>query len=72
MNATKKYKVTVYERLRTDVLVEASSEEEAINIAEEAYLRGEIVLGDRDYDGPEFAIMNEISEDDSQYLLEFS
>ncbi len=68
-----KYKVTVYERLRTDVIVEASSKEEALRIAENAYIAGDIVLGDRDYDGPEFVVSEDagLSDERDVCLLGF-
>ena len=60
----KQYKVIIYERFRKDVLVEAFSEEEALLAAENAYTSGDVVLEERDYDGPEFLVSEVFGADD--------
>ena len=54
----RRYTVSVIEMSRKDVVVIADSEENAKAKAEEMWSRGEILIGDRDFDGAEFRIKN--------------
>lgn len=46
-----KYVITVTEKLQRNFVIEAGSAEGAVELVEEAYKNGDIVLTDRDYAG---------------------
>ena len=57
MEEKKRYRVAVTELLRRTVVVEAESEREAARRAEDAWKNGEILLGDRDFEGTEYFVL---------------
>ena len=59
MEEKKRYRVAVTELLRRTVVVEAGSEHEALRRAEDAWKNGEILLGDRDFEGTEYFVLEE-------------
>ena len=59
MEEKKRYRVAVTELLRRIVVVEAGSEHEALRRAEDAWKNGEILLGDRDFEGTEYFVLGE-------------
>ncbi len=59
MEEKKRYRVAVTELLRRTVVVEAGSEHEALRRAEDAWKNGEILLGDRDFEGTEYFVLGE-------------
>lgn len=70
MSEKKRYKVAVTEMLRRTVLVEAGTENEARRRAEDAWRNGEILLGDRDFEGTEFFVVGESESDETDKDLE--
>ena len=62
------YFVTVIETLKKKVEVEATSEEDAINLVETAYNKCDIILDENDFTGVKFKISkvieNDIEEED--------
>lgn len=70
MGERKRYKVAVTEILRRTVLVEAETENEARRRAEDAWKNGEILLGDRDFEGSECYVVGETDSDESEKQLE--
>ena len=71
MESKRMFKVAVTELLRRTVLVEAESEAEARRRAEDAWKNGEILLGDRDFEGTEYFVLGETnSGDESEKHLE--
>ena len=59
MEQKKTYKVAVTEVLRKVVLVDAVNEKEARRRAEDAWTAGELLLGDRNFNGTEFYVLGE-------------
>jgi len=70
MGERKRYKVAVTEILRRTVMVEAETENEARRRAEDAWKNGEILLGDRDFEGSEYYVVGEAESDESDKHLE--
>ncbi len=70
MDEKKKYKVAVTELFRKTVLVEAKSESEARRRTEDAWKNGEIILGDRDFEGIEYYVLGEAESAESEKDLE--
>ena len=70
MAERKKYKVAVTEQLRRMVVVEAHGEQEALRRAEDAWKNGEILLGDRDFEGTEYFVLGESEGDEADKDLE--
>ena len=70
MAGMKKYKVAVTEQLRRTVVVEAHGEQEALRRTEDAWKNGEILLGDRDFEGTEYFVLGESDGDESDKDLE--
>lgn len=70
MGEKKRYRVAVTEQLRRTVVVEAGSEQEALRRAEDAWKNGEILLGDRDFEGTEYFVLGESDGDESDKDLE--
>ena len=70
MEEKKRYRVAVTELLRRTVVVEAESEREAARRAEDAWKNGEILLGDRDFEGTEYFVLGESLGDESDKDLE--
>ena len=70
MAGMKKYKVAVTEQLRRTVVVEAHGEQEALRRAEDAWKNGEILLGDRDFEGTEYFVLGESDGNESDKDLE--
>lgn len=52
----KKYAVTVIEKLSRSIEIEADSETDAILKAQAMWRNGEIILGDRDFEGTEYKV----------------
>lgn len=46
-----KYAITITEKLQKTLVIEAGSAEDAVELVEEAYKNGDVVLTDRDYAG---------------------
>lgn len=46
-----KYAITITEKLQKTLVIEAGSAEDAVELVEEAYNNGDVVLTDRDYAG---------------------
>ncbi len=46
-----KYVITVTEKLQRNLVIEAGSAGDAVELVEEAYKNGDVVLTDRDYAG---------------------
>ena len=59
MPEKKKYRVLITETLQKAVVVEAASEQEAHQRAEDAWQNAEVILGDRDFAGAEFHVTGE-------------
>ena len=59
MAEKKQYRVAVTEMFRKTVIVEAMTESEALRRAEDAWANGEIILGDRDFEGSECYVLGE-------------
>ena len=70
MEERKRYRVAVTELLRRTVVVEAESEREAARRAEDAWKNGEILLGDRDFEGTEYFVLGELQGDEADKDLE--
>ena len=70
MEEKRMFKVAVTELLRKTVLVEAETESEARRRAEDAWRNGEILLGDRDFEGTEYFVLGESASDESEKQLE--
>lgn len=70
MEEKKRYRVAVTELLRRTVVVEAESEREAARRAEDAWKNGEILLGDRDFEGTEYFVLGESQGDETDKDLE--
>ena len=70
MEEKKRYRVAVTELLRRTVVVEAESEREAARRAEDAWKNGEILLGDRDFEGTEYSVLGESQGDEAEKDLE--
>lgn len=70
MEGKRMFKVAVTELLRKTVLVEAETESEARRRAEDAWRNGEILLGDRDFEGTEYFVLGESVSDESEKQLE--
>ena len=49
-----KYAVTVTEKLSRSIMIEAESEEEAKEKVSKMWANGEVLLGDRDFEGTEY------------------
>ena len=60
----KKYEVRFTETLERIVIIEAESEEEAQDIADEMYDNEEIVLDSGDFQGREIELLGEVEEDE--------
>ena len=52
----KKYAVTVIEKLSRSIEIEADSETDAILKSQAMWINGEIILGDRDFEGTEYKV----------------
>lgn len=59
-----KYLVTIEETLSKTVLIEASSEEEAVNIVEDKYRRAEIILDCENFCNKEITARLSTHDDD--------
>ena len=70
MEEKKRYRVAVTELLRRTVVVEAGSEHEAFRRAEDAWKNGEILLGDRDFEGTEYFVLGESQGGEADKELE--
>ena len=70
MEEKKRYRVAVTEQLRRTVVVEAGSEHEALRRAEDAWKNGEILLGDRDFEGTEYFVLGESQGGEADKELE--
>jgi len=70
MGERKQFKVAVTEILRRTVMVEAESESEARRRAEDAWKNGEILLGDRDFEGTEYFVLGESQGGEAEKDLE--
>ncbi len=70
MSEKRKYKVAVTELFRKTVLVEAESEGEARRRTEDAWKNGEIILGDRNFEGTEYYVLGDTESDVSEKDLE--
>lgn len=70
MEEKKRYRVAVTELLRRTVVVEAGSEHEALRRAEDAWKNGEILLGDRDFEGTEYFVLGESQGGEADKELE--
>ena len=57
-----KYAVTVTEKLSQSIEVEADSETDAMLKAQSMWINGEIILGDRDFEGTEYKVTSKIPE----------
>lgn len=60
----KKYEVRFIETLERIIEIEAESEEEAQDIADEMYNNEEIVLDSEDFQGREIKVLGEVKEDE--------
>ena len=70
MGANRTYKVAVTEVLRKTILIEAASEKEAHRRAEDAWQTGEILLGDRNFEGAEFYVLGEADGGEGEDTME--
>ena len=70
MEGKRMIKVAVTELLRKTILVEAETESVARRRAEDAWRNGEILLGDRDFEGTEYFVLGESADDESEKQLE--
>ena len=70
MESKRMFKVAVTELLRKTILVEAGTESEARRRAEDAWRNGEILLGDRDFEGTEYFVLGESTDDESEKQME--
>ena len=70
MNEKKTYKVAVTEILRRVFIVEAADENEAHQRATDAWHNNEIILVAEDFDGVEFHVIGEGTNDESEKRLE--
>ena len=66
----KHYRVAVTELFRKCVLVEALTETEALRRTEDAWLNGEIILNDRNFEGSEYYVLGESDGEESDKALE--
>ena len=66
----KKYRVAVTETLRRVVLVEAADEAEAHSRVSDAWRNSEVILTAEDFDGAEFYVLGESTDEEQDKHLE--